>query len=163
MGSTDDGPLWAFATSIYARPGVEAALLALQDEDGLDVPLLLTLLYAGMRGIALAGDRLAALISLAAGWRDVIASLRWARRALKPAPDAAADPEQAALRAQVKTAELAAEHLLIGRLEAQLPAPGSCAPHDAVLANLAAYAKTLEPALSKSGEARLARLADLAR
>ncbi len=43
-------PLWTFACAFYGRPGVAAACLALQDEGGADVPLLLYLIWCGRTG-----------------------------------------------------------------------------------------------------------------
>ncbi len=37
---------WTFSTGLYAAPGVEAHMLALQDEHGLDVNLALFCLFA---------------------------------------------------------------------------------------------------------------------
>src|SRR6185295_9424136 len=64
--------LWDFALAAYARPGAEAACLALQDEHGQCVPLLLWRLWTVAEG------------------RDVDAALEVSAAAAAPAWDAAA-------------------------------------------------------------------------
>ncbi|WP_284733726.1 TIGR02444 family protein, partial [Pseudomonas aeruginosa] len=45
------GNVWKFAVDVYARPGVETACLALQ-EQGADVCLLLVAAWLGRRGVS---------------------------------------------------------------------------------------------------------------
>ena len=50
--------LWEFSLDFYARPGVSAALIELQDRAGLDVNLILFALWLGARhGRRRAGGR----------------------------------------------------------------------------------------------------------
>lgn len=108
--------LWSFALSTYARPGVEAACLRLQ-EQGADVCLLLCGAWLERRGVAHTPERVQALQQLARPWRvQVVEPLRQMRvqwRAL-----AQQDTQLASLREQVKTLELEAERTLLARLEA---------------------------------------------
>ena len=108
--------LWSFALSTYARPGVEAACLHLQ-EQGADVCLLLCGAWLEQRGVALDPQRVQALQQLARPWRtEVIEPLRQVRiqwRAM-----AQQDEPLAMLRERVKTLELDAERVLLARLEA---------------------------------------------
>ncbi|PRA32159.1 TIGR02444 family protein [Pseudomonas poae] len=108
--------LWSFALSTYARPGVEAACLRLQ-EQGADVCLLLCGAWLEQRGVALEPKRVQALQQLARPWQaQVIEPLRRIRvqwRAM-----AQQDEPLAALRERVKTLELDAERQLLMRLEA---------------------------------------------
>lgn len=117
--------LWSWAVAAYGRPGVAEACLALQDDHGQDVPLLL---WAAWRGPADA-ETVEAACDTARSWRDAaIAPLRLVRRTLKkPVPDME-DAARLALREQVKAVELAAERGLLEALEAlsgpaQVPAP----------------------------------------
>jgi len=105
---------WRFSLALYEQPGVPEACLALQDEHGLDVNLVLWLLWIGWSGRGrLTADDLARADAHAASWRrDVIVPLRSVRRALKGSPDAGAE----ALRNNVKTAELESERLQHHRL-----------------------------------------------
>ena len=108
--------LWSFALSTYARPGVEAACLRLQ-EQGADVCLLLCGAWLEQRGVAYKPERVQALQQIAQPWRvQVVEPLRQMRvqwRAL-----AQQDTQLASLREQVKTLELEAERTLLARLEA---------------------------------------------
>jgi len=107
--------LWSFSLDTYARPGVEDACLRLQDA-GANVCLLLCAAWLGARGVTCNHQRLLDLQQVALPWsRDVVEPLRQLRTSWKPA--AAADPQLATLRAQVKALELAAERQLLGRLE----------------------------------------------
>ena len=108
--------LWSFALSTYARPGVEAACLRLQ-EQGADVCLLLCGAWLEQRGVAYKPERVQALQQIAQPWRvQVVEPLRQMRvqwRAL-----AQQDAQLASLREQIKTLELEAERTLLARLEA---------------------------------------------
>jgi uncharacterized protein (TIGR02444 family) len=108
--------LWSFALSTYARPGVEAACLRLQ-EQGADVCLLLCGAWLEQRGVARLPERVVALQQLARPWRmHVVEPLRAVRvqwRAM-----AQQDAQLAELREQVKALELEAERALLMRLEA---------------------------------------------
>lgn len=151
---------WDFSVSLYQRPGVEAALLALQDEDGLDVSLVLFCLYAAMRGEALTEEHIDAMrrIGTVCG-RGVVAPLRAARRALKPlAPEGT---EAGALRGEVKRIELAAERVMQAELEALVPAARGV-PGDRGLAerNLAAWLRAGGLAMAGPRTERLAAVLD---
>jgi hypothetical protein len=117
---------WQFSLETYARPGVSAACIALQDTSGCDVNILLLALYAGMvLGHRLDRDR-------------VTQPLRAARRNAKAW---AADPEVAAFRAAVQATEIEAERLAQRQLLSLLddgPIESPC--RDLALANLAIYA-----------------------
>jgi uncharacterized protein (TIGR02444 family) len=120
---------WQFSLAFYARPGVAEALLALQDEAGLDVNLILFGCWLGLSGRGRA-DR--ALIDRARTAAEpvraqVIVPLRRLRRALAPAGEA--DLER--LRERIKAIELEAEHAAQTLLAAFAPAaalrePGQC-------------------------------------
>ncbi|QXH35677.1 TIGR02444 family protein [Pseudomonas muyukensis] len=108
--------LWNHALALYARPGVEAASLALQELGG-DVCLLLCATWLQARGVTADEQRTAALQALASPWqRDVVAPLRTLRRQWRE--HALADPQLSVLREQVKDLELQAERTLLERLEA---------------------------------------------
>ena len=107
--------LWSFALSTYARPGVEAACLRLQ-EQGADVCLLLCGAWLQTRGVACNEGRLTQLQACAEPWqRDVVQPLRQLRMQWREASEH--DEALATLRMQVKTLELEAERTLLLRLE----------------------------------------------
>ena len=107
--------LWSFALSTYARPGVEAACLRLQ-EQGADVCLLLCGAWLEQRGVAYTFERVQALQQLARPWRkQVVEPLRQVRVQWRTM--AQQDTQQASLRERVKTLEMEAERALLMRLE----------------------------------------------
>jgi uncharacterized protein (TIGR02444 family) len=111
---------WEFSLGFYARAGVSAACLALQDRHGRDVNLVLLACWLGLsgRGRLDAGDW-ARAEAVAEPWRrSVIEPLRLARRALKREGENAA-----ALYAAAKAVELDAERLAQRRLAVLAPAP----------------------------------------
>ena len=114
---------WKFSLDFYARPGVEAACLALQDQHGRDVNIMLYLCWLGLtaRGrIDRAG--LARAEETMAPWRRAaIEPLRQARRDLDPAERAGV----AALYEAAKAIELAAERMGQERLAALAPPPAA--------------------------------------
>ncbi|MDF2488740.1 MAG: hypothetical protein K0S77_1362 [Pseudomonas sp.] len=107
--------LWSYALALYARPGVEAACLRLQEQGG-DVCLLLCGAWLQARRVAASEARAEALTALAMPWQhNVIAPLRRLRQQWRE--QANADSRLAALRTQVKGLELEAERELLARLE----------------------------------------------
>jgi uncharacterized protein (TIGR02444 family) len=99
--------LWRFSLAFYARPGVAAALLVLQDRAGSNVNLVLFALWLGAtRGCRLDARNLA-VAEAAIGEIDagVVQSLRRLRREQKDA----ADPVVQVLRRRVLTLEIASE------------------------------------------------------
>jgi uncharacterized protein (TIGR02444 family) len=114
--------LWDWAAHAYAAPGVSAACLALQDDSGQSVDLLLWSAWAAIEGRSPSPAALVAAADLAWAWEAlVIGPLRVARRNLK-ASSRLGGSERSALRAEVAGAELAAERALLAALEALTPA-----------------------------------------
>lgn len=108
--------LWNHALALYARPGVEAACLALQAQGG-DVCLLLCATWLQARGVAVLDERVQVLREVAEPWqREVVAPLRSLRQQWRAA--AQGDARLAALRDQLKQLELQAEKALLERLQA---------------------------------------------
>ncbi|WP_136254833.1 TIGR02444 family protein [Onishia niordana] len=111
--------LWDFALTFYARPGIEAACLQLQDGAGLDVNALLWACWLDTHGLtpeeALA-DATHPLWAEVSAWQEQITSpLRRQRRALKE--QALANPAIAELRETIKQAELLAEREALWQLQ----------------------------------------------
>lgn len=106
---------WTFSLNVYGAAGVPEECLQLQDRYGVDVNLLLFCAYVGAVHGALLPDReVRAAAAAVCDWNNnIVASLREARRALKPfaANSSATGAAAAALRTTVKTAELEAERL----------------------------------------------------
>ena len=117
-----DGPHWRFSLAVYRAPDVPEACLALQDEYGTDVNVLLVFLW-----VATCWHRTPTTVDIAradAGvddWRTgVVVPLREVRRTLKTVPPLPRSEENERLRQKVKVAELAAEQLEQALLAQQL-------------------------------------------
>ncbi|MGF1627620.1 MAG: TIGR02444 family protein [Alphaproteobacteria bacterium] len=134
-----DAALWEFCTDIYAEPGVAAACLALQDEAGADVTLLLAALWSAVEGPGLLqGAELDALDRAVAPWRDnVVQPLRQVRRWTK-----AALHHHDPMRDELKALELCAERRALAKIAAWLeraPPLPAAGPDEA----MAAFARWL--------------------
>ena len=140
--------LWRFSLAFYRRPGVADACIALQDNAGVDVNVMLYLLYLAARGRQVHADDMIRIESVAAVWRDaVVDPLREIRRKLK-APLGAFEPAvTSALRDDIKRSELAAERIEQQALESLMTL--DAAPPDIharlayARANMAVYADRL--------------------
>ncbi|WP_413206284.1 TIGR02444 family protein [Rhodospirillum sp. A1_3_36] len=153
--SADAEDLWRFAVALHARSGVETACLALQDEAGVDVPLLLFAAWAASRrGAKVDQELLEDINQRISPWREsVIRPLRTVRRTMKSSQPPHRDLDKAAaeLRSRIKTVELEAERLSLDALalHAQVPQgqPGS---QSDVLAALRAVVDLAGAGLSES-------------
>jgi uncharacterized protein (TIGR02444 family) len=105
-------PFWRFSLQFYRLPGVAEACIALQEESGVDVNLLLFLLWHGARQRRLQAAEIAGLDQQIAGWRDrTVIPLRAIRRALKSPPGLVEAGSAEAFRTRIKGIELEAERL----------------------------------------------------
>ena len=170
----DADALWEFSLAFYEHPGVSRHCLALQDEAGADVNLVLALLFAATRRTALGVDDVRRIDRSCARWREaVIQPLRAVRRAasMGGAPDAAD------VYSTLKSAELVAERSeqrLLARELGELPRPAATqlsatdtatptvdpkAALEIARANLAAY-RVMVPIADSSTEALLLAFAE---
>jgi uncharacterized protein (TIGR02444 family) len=106
--------LWEFSLDFYARPGVSAALIELQDRAGLDVNLILFAVWHGLSGRGRLDDERLAVADQAARaiQTEIVTPLRALRRRLRTDPDA----EIQHLREAIKALELDAEKIAQARL-----------------------------------------------
>lgn len=129
MTDWPDCALWDFSIALYARPEVEAACLALQDDGGLDVNLVLLAAWAAACGTRLEPALAARLRSVGEGYQEtVMRPFRAARKGLGRWPEAAAlDTLAAAPLKALRALELDLEHLEQLRLAALVErhVPGS--------------------------------------
>lgn len=144
VGEAGDGanPLWSFSLAIYARPGIPAACLDLQDRLGQDVNLLLFAAWAGLEcAVILTAAELARIDGAVAGWREgMVRPLRVLRRQAR-----AEDP---ALYCKLKAAELEAERVQQDRLRAlSRLRPGPGGSREMAAANLSLLVPADDPAL----------------
>ncbi len=77
-------PFWRFSLHFYGHTGVSDACIALQDEHGVDVNLLLFLFWLAAAGRQLSADDVKCLDDTVRDWRNLtIIPIRDARRKLK--------------------------------------------------------------------------------
>jgi uncharacterized protein (TIGR02444 family) len=109
---------WDWAVEVHGRPGVDAALVDLQDQHGQCVAYLLWAGWAAAEGRPLPPEVLAQGAALARHWEGAATRpLRAARRNLKTPVPLITDEARETLREQVRKAEFAAERLLMETLE----------------------------------------------
>lgn len=113
--------LWDFALALYARDGVEAACLTLQDEAGADVCELMWHCWLDSHGLVANDAREAPLGEIRDWQAEVTQSIRHLRRRLKP--HAQQSKNMATLRGHLKEAELLAEQETLCQLQALSQTP----------------------------------------
>ena len=144
MAGKDSGsPFWRFSLAFYRREGVATASLTLQDHCGVDVNLLLFLLWLAQSCRCVAADDIAALDARLGRWRsEVVVPLRSMRRMLKADAPLLAPPQADAFRDGVKALELEAERLqqeAMFAAAATLRAQPATSREEAARANVGAY------------------------
>ena len=139
-----DSAFWRFSLRFYAIPGVGPACIDLQDRCGVDVNVLLFLLFLADQGRAISREDAERIDAGMRSWREgVVVPLRAARRSLRT-PIGSIDRDTAeALRANVKRIELEAERIQQETLERMNPTVATGASTSsrtgAARTNLAAY------------------------
>ena len=105
-------PFWRFSLAFYRQAGVADACIALQEQAGVDVNLLLFLLWHAARRRTFTSSEIAAVEERIGTWREMtVVPLRAVRRALKSPPALVASAEAEAFRNRIKAVELEAERL----------------------------------------------------
>jgi uncharacterized protein (TIGR02444 family) len=139
--SSQGSPFWRFSLQFYRLPKVADACIALQEDAGVDVNLLLFLLWHAKQRRRLSAADVATLESQIAPWRDLtVIPLRSVRRGLKSPPALVAAPTAEAFRNRIKAVELEAERLQQEAMYALAPLGSEAVTADeAARANVAAY------------------------
>ncbi len=160
-------PFWRFSLQFYRLPKVADACIALQEEAGVDVNLLLYLLWQARQTRQLSATDIKALEARIAPWREMtVVPLRNVRRALKSPPPLLDGSAAEAFRNRIKAVELEAERL---QQEAMFTLPSGVGQEtsDPVTAgrnNIAAYAAMLGVMFpSAATDTLLAAFADMPR
>jgi uncharacterized protein (TIGR02444 family) len=104
---------WQFSLAVYTRDGVAEHCLALQHRLGLDVNVLLLMLWAARQwGDAPTAEQIADADSRISAWRhEIVIPLRQLRTRLKSGPAPAPDAMTDVLRQDIKRLELDAERM----------------------------------------------------
>src|SRR6266566_3164029 len=140
-------PFWRFSLRFYRQPGVADACIALQDGCGLDVNILLFLLWlaTSRRRVPLAAAQ--EVCAKAAAWReDVVVPLRALRRRLKDGSSLVERSAAELFRTRIKAVELESERLqqeAMFALAAGLVTENATTTEAAARANVAAYEQAL--------------------
>jgi uncharacterized protein (TIGR02444 family) len=146
MSSVETGtqsPFWKFSLGYYRGAGVSEACLELQDNCGVDVNVMLFLLWMATQKRRMPADQVRALADKMRPWQmDVIGPIRALRRMLKtnaPLPDKGAAE---LFRTKIKAIELESERLqqeTMYALAADLPSEPARSVDEAARANIEAY------------------------
>jgi uncharacterized protein (TIGR02444 family) len=155
--SSQGSPFWRFSLQFYRLPKVADACIALQEQVGVDVNLLLFLLWQAGQRRRLSTADVAALEAKIAPWRDAtVIPLRSVRRGLKSPPALVEGPTAEAFRSRIKAVELEAERLQQEAMFALAPVGIEAADaNDAARANVAAYEQMLSKRFSQEAAATL--------
>jgi uncharacterized protein (TIGR02444 family) len=161
-------PFWRFSLGFYRQPGVADACIALQDENGADVNLLMFFLWFATQQKQVTPDQARAVWEHAALWRDnVVAPLRGVRRKLKEGVPLVARDTAEFFRTRIKAVELESERLEQEALFAMIPSIKTTAAPSveaAARANVLAYEQALAVAFTPAPlEILIAALANFAR
>ena len=142
--SAQGSPFWRFSLHFYRQPKVADTCIALQEEAGVDVNLLLFLLWQATRKRAFTAAEVAEIERRVGAWREMtVIPLRTLRRALKSPPPLIAVATAELFRTKVKAVELEAERLqqeaMYQLADASPPGREVSSPDEAARANVAAY------------------------
>mgnify|MGYP000119310121 CR=1 FL=1 len=109
-----ENQLWQYACQVYSLAGVEAALLALQDDHGADINLILQALWLASEGQQWTKECIPEDYS---AWMDAqVLPLRQMRRSMKTEWVEKRGAQYEGFRQQVKKLELKAEQYALGML-----------------------------------------------
>jgi uncharacterized protein (TIGR02444 family) len=107
-----ENPFWNFSLEIYARPGVSEACLALQDEIGADVNLVLFCLWLARQGRILDDAAARDCIAVTHPWQArMVAPIRALRQACRYDAMLAPEALRESLRQELARVELHAERV----------------------------------------------------
>jgi uncharacterized protein (TIGR02444 family) len=145
--SPQPSPFWTFSLGYYRMAAVQEACLALQDDCGVDVNIILFLLWTASQSRRLPPDQVAALIDKVRLWQaDVVAPIRSLRRRLKSNPPLLDQGSAELFRTKIKAIELESERLqqeAMFTLAETLRAEPASSAEEAARANIAAYQATI--------------------
>ena len=112
-------PIWDFVLNYYGRKGVSDALIGLQDNHGIDVNMLLFLMWMAAQSKSVAADDVKFVSTTSQAWqRAVVVPIRGVRRLLKENAPLVPAEAAAAFRKKVQAIELEGEQLQLNAMAA---------------------------------------------
>lgn len=159
----DNRGLWPFTLDLYARPGVQDAVIALQENQGADVNVLFYCTWCAATGrSSLDAASFDKVESRIARWRqEVTKPLRRLRVHIKTHPDLLALQEAAEARSKILEAEIESERIAQIAIESTAEQPlaeGSGALAAAAERNLRAYLTYIDADIDAAAETHLETL-----
>ena len=141
-------PFWTFSLGYYRGAGVSEACLELQDNCGIDVNVVLFLLWQATQKRRFAAIQVKALAEKMGPWQiDVIGPIRGLRRMLKGNAPLLDKGSAELFRTKIKAIELESERLqqeAMAALATSLKADAATSPEAAARASIAAYQGVIE-------------------
>jgi len=111
--------IWDFVLNYYGRKGVSEALIGLQDSYGIDVNMLLFLVWVAAQRRSLGADDVQRVSEASHAWqRNVVVPIRAVRRLLKENPPLVSADTAAAFRKKVQAVELEGEQAQLNAMAA---------------------------------------------
>jgi uncharacterized protein (TIGR02444 family) len=161
-------PIWDFVLNYYGRKGVSEALIGLQDSQGIDVNMLLFLMWMAAQKKSVAAGDIKLVSEASYPWqRSVVVPIRGVRRLLKDNAPLVASDAAAAFRKKVQAIELEGEQLQLNAmaaLAAKLAPASAASAEEAARQSIRAFegamAKTFPPAAVDTLARALAEVAD---
>jgi uncharacterized protein (TIGR02444 family) len=147
-------PIWDFVLNYYGRKGVSDALIGLQDGHGIDVNMLLFLMWMAAHGKCVAADDVKFVSTTSHAWQHaVVVPIRAVRRLLKETAPLVPAEAAAAFRKKVQAIELEGEQLQLNAMAAlaeRLKPEQAASPEEAARRNVNTFeavdGKTFAPA-----------------
>jgi uncharacterized protein (TIGR02444 family) len=145
--ATQASPFWTFSLGYYRGAGVSEACLELQDNCGVDVNVVLFLLWLASQKRTLATDQVKLVADKVRPWQiDVIGPIRSLRRMLKTDAPLLDKGSAELFRTKIKAIELESEKLqqqAMYAMAASLKAETAPSSEAAARASIAAYESAL--------------------
>jgi uncharacterized protein (TIGR02444 family) len=110
-------PIWDFVLNYYGRKGVSETLIGLQDQHGIDVNMLLFLMWLAAQRKCMGTDDVAHVSKASHPWQHaVVVPVRGVRRLLKENAPLVAAEAAAAFRKKVQAIEIEGEQLQLNAM-----------------------------------------------
>ncbi|HWM45331.1 MAG TPA: TIGR02444 family protein [Xanthobacteraceae bacterium] len=140
-------PIWDFVLGYYRQQGVSEAAITLQDKIGIDVNMILFLMWMAGHKRALGADEVRRVSDVSKGWQhQVVVPIRGVRRLLKENVPLVENEAAQAYRKKIQALEIEGEQLQLnamGALAQAFKPAATATAEEAARANLAVFAGVL--------------------